>query len=74
MGMIVGTNNRDISRPGSVKGQKQQNYAYVHMNTTPLVFFINMYVHFFFHQYNRYQKEIQEKNKKIKPELSDFCG
>ena len=67
--MIVSTNNRDIAVPGRVKRQKRQKCTYIdtypHMITNPAVFYICMCVHFFLHQYNRYQKEIQEKKAKF---------
>jgi hypothetical protein len=62
--MIVSTNNRNTAAPGGVKRQKQKwMWIKIHfrLNASPAVFFIYMSVHLFFHQYNRYQREIQEK-------------
>lgn len=70
MSMIVSTNNRDILVPAGVKGQDRQECIYIntyaHINTNQTFFYIFMFIHFFFYQYNRYQKEIQEENEKIR--------
>jgi hypothetical protein len=70
MGMIVSANHRNISVPAGVKRQERRKCiyinAYAHKIANPTVFYICMYIHFYFYQYNRYQKEIQEKNEKIR--------
>jgi hypothetical protein len=68
--MIVNTNHRDIPAPARAGRQKQQKYTYIKaynpMSANPAVFHVFIYVHFFPYQYNRYQREIQEENKKIR--------
>ena len=70
MGMIVSTNNRDIKVPCRKRRQKRHKCMYINtyprLNTKLAVFCICMCVHFFIYQYNRYQKELQEKNEKIR--------
>ena len=66
--MIVSANNKDIPAPARVSRQKRQKCTYINaygpISANPTVFYKFLFAHFFLHQYNRYQREIQEENGK----------